>query len=43
MSKRNPHAAALASALFRKRVVPAQKGKGSYNRKKEKINARSSH
>ena len=43
MSKRNPHAAALASALFRKRIVRAQKGKGAYNRKKEKQNARSFH
>jgi len=41
MTKRNPHAAALANALFRKRVVRAQKGRGSYNRKKEKNDARS--
>lgn len=43
MTKRNPHAAALSSALFRKRIVKAQKGKGSYNRKKEKQDARSFH
>lgn len=43
MSKRNPHAVALANALFRKRVVKSQKGKGSYNRKKEKQDARSFH
>ena len=43
MPKRNPHAAALASALFRKRIVKARKGKGSYNRKQEKQNARSVH
>lgn len=43
MTKRNPHAAALSSALFRKRVVRARKGKGAYDRKKEKQNARSIH
>ena len=32
MSK-NPHAKALANPLFRKRIVRAQKGKGSYVRK----------
>lgn len=38
---RSPYAAALANPLFRKRIVKAQKGKGSYNRKKEKQDARS--
>ncbi len=38
MSKHNPYAAALSSALFRKRVV---KSKKVYNRKKERINVRS--
>jgi stalled ribosome alternative rescue factor ArfA len=36
MPNRNPHAAALASSLFHKRVVCAKKGKGSYKRKQEK-------
>lgn len=43
MAKRNPHAAALSSALFRKRIVKAKKGKGAYDRKKEKQDARSFH
>ena len=38
MSKHNPYAAALANALFRKRIV---KSKKVYNRKKDKTNVRS--
>ena len=33
--QRSPYAKALADTLFRKRIVAARKGKGSYNRKKK--------
>jgi hypothetical protein len=33
MKPHNPYAKALSDSLFRKRVVRARKGKGSYNRK----------
>lgn len=35
----NPVAKALAQARRRAAIVPPKKGKGSYNRKKEKQNA----
>ena len=31
----NPYAKALANPLFKKRVIQARKGKGSYNRKQK--------
>lgn len=34
--KENAILAALAQPLFHQRIVPAKKGKGSYNRKKDK-------
>lgn len=33
MCKRNPYAKVLRSTAFRKQVVKARKGKGSYTRK----------
>ena len=35
-AKRNFMAKALASPLFRKRIVAAKRGKGSYSRKNQK-------
>jgi stalled ribosome alternative rescue factor ArfA len=36
MKNRDPYAKALASPLFRKRVVQPKKGRGSYSRKQSK-------
>ena len=40
---RNAVAAALANGAFRARVVKAKKGRGSYNRKEARKQARSSY
>jgi len=37
VSKRNPYARELADAKFRRRIVKARKGKGSYSRKRVKL------